>query len=257
MASTSAFAMVREALDQAELGVVGEDERERRVAQFDALLDVSLKLAAHVDQLSVLIASRSPPEKTRFPLSKGRGIEKVPDFAGNKVEFPGWTKRVCIYLGDDPQLRQILKEVRTIYRDKAIDDEILRELQAKHGKNPDDVQWYTGQVHDVLMMVTSGTPHSIVDNTNENGLEAWRQLHVEYANVTPQGKRSLLGLVLNFKKAKGYEDLLAVQAAWERALSKYEETPNTQKLTEDILISAYMNILPDKVADNLRNLDTE
>ena len=61
----------------------------------------------------------------------------------------------------------------------------------------------------------------------------------------------------NFKKANGNEDLLVVQAVWERALTKYEDTPNAQKLTEDILISAYMNILPDKLADNLRNLDTE
>ena len=72
-------------------------------------------------------------------------------------------------------------------------------------------------------------------------------MHEEYANITPQGKRSLLGRVLNFKRARGYEDLLAVQAEWERAVIKYNETGGAHKLSEDVLITAYMHILPEKL----------
>ena len=114
-----------------------------------------------------------------------------------------------------------------------------------------DVEWYSGQVHSVLMIFTTGTPHSLVDIPDDNGFEAWRKLHEEYANITPQGKRSLLGRVLNFRKAKGYEDLLGMQAEWERAVIKYNETEGTQRLSEDVLITAHMHILPEKVAESL------
>ena len=93
--------------------------------------------------------------------------------------------------------------------------------------------------------------------SDDNGFEAWRKLHEEYANITPQGKRSLLGRVLSFRKAKGYEDFLGVQAEWERVVIKYNETEGTQRLSEAVLITAYMHILPEKIAESLRNLDKE
>ena len=58
------------------------------------------------------------------------------------------------------------------------------------------------------------------------------ELHEEHA--TPQGKRSLLGRVLNFRKTKGYEDLHEVQVEWECAVIKYNMTEGTQKLSEDL-----------------------
>ena len=201
MASTSAHAMVKEALDQAELRTVGEDEPTKNVARLKALLEVSQTLALHVDALTYSLSGLSGDNK-RTPLSKSRGIDKVPTFSGTRTDFPEWTKQVGIFLSDFPDLRLMLKEVKKDHFDKIIDDEILEELRTKHNKTDADIQWYSSQVHDVLMMVTSGVPHSFVDNCNENGFEAWRQLHAEYASVTPQGKRSLLGLVLNSKKAK-------------------------------------------------------
>ena len=51
------------------------------------------------------------------------------------------------------------------------------------------------------------------------------------------------------------EDLLGVQAEWERAVIRYNETEGTQKLSEDVLIIASMRILPEKVS--LRNVDKQ
>ena len=48
-----------------------------------------------------------------------------------------------------------------------------------------------------------------------------------------------------------------MQAEWERAVIKYNETEGTQKLSEDVLITAYTHMLPEKVAECLRNLDEE
>ena len=249
--------VVKEALEQAELAAVGGSPGEVMAAQFVALLDISRKMATKIDDLNATLARPGDPEPRRHPLTKARGIEKVPNFSGSKAEFIDWTKRVEIFIGDTPELKKMLKDIKTEYRNGKVDDDVLSELQRRHGKKEGDVEWYSGQVHSVLMMITTGTPHSLVDICDDNGFEAWRKLHEEYANITPQGKRSLLGRVLNFKKAKGYEDLLAVQAEWERAVIKYSETEGTQKLSEDVLITAYMHILPEKVAESLRNLDKE
>ena len=245
---------MREALEQAERGAAGGDAGQVITAQFVALMGISRQMATKIDELSTtnanMRAGGGGTDIRKFRLTKASGIEKVPSFSGNRSEFIDWTKRVEIFLGDAPELRKILKDIKTEYRNEKV-------LQRQYGKQEGDVEWYSGQVHSVLMIFTTGTPHSLVDISDDNGFEAWRKLHDEYADITPQGKRSLLGRVLNFKKAKGYEDLLGVQAEWERVVIKYNETEGTQRLSEDVLITAYMHILPEKVAQSLRNLDKE
>ena len=252
---------VREALKQVERGAAGGDAGQVITAQFVALMGISRQMATKIDELSTTIANMRAggggADIRKFPLTKARGIEKVPSFSGNKSEFIDWTKRVEIFFGDAPELRKILKDMKTEYRNEKVNDEILNKLQRQYWKQEGDVEWYSGQVHSVLMIFTTGTPHSLVDISDDNGFEAWRQLHEEYANITPQGERSLLGRVLNFRKAKGYEDLLGVQAEWERAVIKYNETEGTQRLSEDVLITAYIHILPEQVAERLRNLEKE
>ena len=48
-----------------------------------------------------------------------------------------------------------------------------------------------------------------------------------------------------------------MQAEWERAVIKYEQVEGADKLSKDMLVTTYMAILPDKVAEHLRVLDTE
>ena len=48
-----------------------------------------------------------------------------------------------------------------------------------------------------------------------------------------------------------------VKFKWERAVIQYNGTEGTQRLSEDVLITAYMHIFPEKVAESLRNLDQE
>ena len=80
----------------------------------------------------------------KFPLTKARGIEKVPRFSGKKSEFIDWTKRVENFLGDAPELRKILKHIKTEYRNEKVNDEILNKLQRQYGKQEGDVEWYSG-----------------------------------------------------------------------------------------------------------------
>ena len=153
---------VRETLEQAELGVESGDAGQVRMAQFVALMGISREMATRIDDLNATIAAMragggtSGTDTRRFPLTKARGIEKVPGFSGNKSEFIDWTKRVEIFLGDAPGLRNMLKEVKTEYRNEKVNDVVLSELQRKYGQQDDDIEWYSGQVHSVLIPMTTG-----------------------------------------------------------------------------------------------------
>ena len=93
---------VREALEQAERGAAGGDAGQVITAQFVAFMGISRQVATKIDELSTTIANMRAggggADIRKFPLTKARGIEKVPSFSGNKSEFIDWTKRVEIFL---------------------------------------------------------------------------------------------------------------------------------------------------------------
>ena len=64
-----------------------------------------------------------------------------------------------------------------------MNDEILNKLLWKYGKQDGDVEWFNGQVHSVLKIITTGTPRSLVDISEHIGFEAWLKLHEEYCRV--------------------------------------------------------------------------
>ena len=123
---------VREALEQAERGAAGGDAGSVITAQFVALMGISRHVATKIDELSMTItnmhAGGGGADIRMFPLTKARGIEKVPSFSGNKSEYTDWTKRVEIFLGDAPVLRKMLKDIKTEYRNETVNDEILNKL---------------------------------------------------------------------------------------------------------------------------------
>ena len=171
---------VREALEQAERGAAGGDAGQVITAQFAAWMDISRQMSTKIDELITTIANMRAggggADIRKFRLTKARGVGKVPSFSGNKSEFIDWTKRVEIFLGGAPELRKTLKDIKTEYWNEKVNDETLCKLQWHYGKQKGDVEWYSGQVHSVLMIFT-GTPHSLVDISDDNGCEAWRKLH--------------------------------------------------------------------------------
>jgi hypothetical protein len=233
-----------------------------RIVANDNMDNDDVKLQQMTDAFKMLIKvfdesgkKEKHNDTKKFPLAKQRGIEKVPNFSGVRGEFLNWARRVEVFCADDMTLKELLKKIKT--SDEPIDQDLQDKLPAVLGITPEDVKWYKYQLHILLMTLTSGTPHSLVDTTpDENGFEAWRQLHLEFANTTAQGKRALLGRVLQHPRAKGYEDLLAVQADWEKAVLKYKEATG-DTLNKDIMATAYINILPEKVAENMRTLKEE
>ena len=150
-----------------------------------------------VKDLVNLLDYKDNKNNQKFPLAKQRGIEKLPNFGGARSEFTNWSRRVEVFLGDDMELKKFLKDLRTTNINDKVED-IDFEIDIGSGKKmiEDMVKWYKYNIHAFLMTTTQGTAYSLVDMTDENGFLAWQRLHREYANVTPQGKRTLLGKVL-------------------------------------------------------------
>ena len=221
-------------------------------------------LCQAVKDLVGLLDDTSRSSTKKFPLAKQRGIEQLPKFNGTRTDFVNWSRRVEVFLGDDMDLKNILKALRTTKINQTtefneIDFISLDITDMGPGKMKQEmVDWYKYNLHAFLMTVTQGTAYSLVDMTDEDGFLARQRPHREYANITPQGKRSLLGKVLQHPKAKGYEDVIAVQAECEKALIKYHQAcGDGAKLAEDIKTTAYLQILPEKIAENIRNLEGE
>ena len=51
-------------------------------------------------------------DNKKFPLSKQRGIEKVPAFSGVRGEFLNWARRVEVFCSDDLTLKDLLKMIK-------------------------------------------------------------------------------------------------------------------------------------------------
>ena len=190
----------------------------------------------------------------RTPLSRINGFKTIPNFTGKREDFAEWSTKVLTFLSDEKGLRALMKNAAK--QAEPINDAYIIGEQNRYPREETNVSWYSQQLHTALTMITTGTSYSVVLNTDGNGLEAWRKLHTLYAAVTPQGKREMLDKVMNYPKAKGYGDVLAVQEEWEAVYLKYREVV-PEGLPQDVLITSYIRLLPGKISESLRNLNED
>ena len=83
---------------------------------------------------------------------------------------------------------------------------------------------------------------------------------MEYSPTTPEDKRDLLSKIMSpDNKAKGYDDILDAQMAWDKVVRRYHKMlkPEEPKLGEDALITGYTSLLPEKLAENIRALPAD
>ena len=181
-------------------------------------------LAEAVDQMSILqtelnrtkeelqkaqdtAAGKPGGETKRLPLSKQRGLERVPEFAGVYAEYHNFRKKALTFFADCPGLRDLLRDLEKSSKTFDANGYYYTELQAEYtGLNVKEI---SGEVHTVLVLVTSGTASSMVDATDGNGLQAWRRLYTEYNDLNPTGKRQLLDSIMHPRRAKAVDDIPA------------------------------------------------
>lgn len=61
----------------------------------------------------------------------------------------------------------------------------------------------------------------MVDGADPSGFEAWRALHVEYSNVTLEGRGRILAKFVQPTAVDKYSDILQAQVDWESNTEKY------------------------------------
>ena len=240
-----------------ELAAAGENPAAREavlVSILNRANDAVVAMQIRINDLEARV--RDPPkhEAHRTPLSRIKGFEKLPSFGGKEAEFETWADKVTTFFSDEKGLRHSLKAAAK--EPGTIDERFLEELADEVDDDNIDVGWYSQQFANALTLLTTGTPYSIIKNSDGNGFDAWRRLHGLYAAMTPQGKRAILDQLMHYRRAKSYDDVLAVQEEWDALLQRYKEVA-TEPVPQDVLITGYTNILPEKLAEAMRGLNED
>ena len=185
--------------------------------------------------------SRPGKDKERIPLSRIRNIDKCGVFEGKPLTYLNWESRLLAALNDEPGVKDLIIWAINHETDLTLDD--VRKYP-KQDALMLDPEVYSAQLYSLLINVTDGTPGLMVDNTiGDNGLQAMRRLHKNYAFVTPQARRKLIHQILHPTQAKTYEEILEMQEIWEKNRSRYEEVTEN-KLPDDVLVVGYCSLLP-------------
>ena len=83
---------------------------------------------------------------------------------------------------------------------------------------------YSKQLHTLLLNRTSGAAYNQASNTKGSGPRAWQQLAKSHALVTPQMRRHMLTQILQPRPANKFDDIVAVEEAWEKMVRVHHET---------------------------------
>ena len=99
-------------------------------------------------------------ERRRDPLSRTRGFDRLPHFAGQEDEFNTWVTKVTTFLSDGPGLRDILK--RAARATSEIKPEHKKELQnLTPAEEIIDVGLYPAQLHNGSLLPRKGHHNTI------------------------------------------------------------------------------------------------
>ena len=128
--------------------------------KYDELLKEDPDRARHhvqdiIEETERRIAEMKPAKNTRIPLSKQRGIEKLPIFNG--MEYLPFQKKIVSFCQDDPGVADVLKAVGRKYVKNKLDDiqkDTLQEmLSPEFG-----IKALSAELHALLGLVTTGLP---------------------------------------------------------------------------------------------------
>ena len=108
--------------------------------------------------------------------------------------------------------------------------------------------------------MTTGDAKNMVRNGGggecRNGLRAWSKLTGWYDMMTAQGRRKLLSQILQPTGVKKHKDVQKATESWDKLLNRYVECTSTA-LPDDVLVVAYMALLPSSMISCINQLATE
>jgi hypothetical protein len=115
----------------------------------------------------------------------------------------------------------------------------------------DDMEFFM-----TLRAFTSGSPHSLVENSLAKGassLEAWRVLVSAFDPDNDTSRMDESSFIMQPGKAKSLGDVMDHLVSWEKAILHRTRTLGRAPLEDDMMRSALLNMLPPKEEQELRN----
>ena len=203
---------------------------------------------AEIAQLKMQVGGGANTVKE--PANKLIGKNVTPDKCDGTGSFVSWAKRYKIIAGSkDPRYRLILE-----YAGNSNVPITMDMVQQMTIHNAEDL---VRDLYASLMVTTSQEPQKMVENTvEENGAEAWRQLHVRFDHQSAQSNLALMNKILNPDKVRKLADVPYAIAKWEDLVKRQENRTKEAVLLDSTRRAIIVNLCPEPMGDHLRtNMD--
>eukprot|EP00971_Amphidinium_carterae_P052216 1027963-Amphidinium_carterae.1 len=193
--------------------------------------------ATSLEQTAARPPQTYPSER---PLVDTRALGRPREFKSERTDWKDWSFQFKAFLAGANAAASTLL-------DKAATREGVWRLEEQSGEE----QRLSNQLYLALSLQVTGAALVKSQNVEQyNGLEAWRQLTLEYEPRTRGRQRMRLTQLLRPEKALNVNSTVDVLEAWEREVKEYERTFQ-KPVDEDIRIGVLTHLAPEKVAEHL------
>ena len=190
-------------------------------------------------------------------LTQIRGIDRVGKFDGSQPEnFETWKERLISHTSSVLGMVGFLKWGMA-QRWEDLDVEKIADYDCNIAEPGFDAPAMSNQLYSLLLDFTTDDALNIVTNAGNgerNGIRAWSKLGAWYNFVTSQGRRKLLSKIIQPLRVHKLTEVLKATEDWDKLHNKYMESAQ-KPLPNDILVVAYMALLPPEICKNINALN--
>ena len=168
-------------------------------------------------------------------------------FGGKEAQsYRTWTKKVRAYCNaSKPGFKRFLKWCETQTAEIDIDPaQMAFDWKYK--------QAAAGDLYDFLVMHTEGEAQILVEQDEDNGPEAWRQLSMRFDPVGETYVIDQMSNLMSVKPCANMGELPAAISRWERAHTVYAEKTGGKTVPEDWKLPVLFKMVPKANLDEVR-----
>ena len=189
------------------------------------------------------------PSRGRGQLVDNRGIGKPETFNGDQAAWREWKHKAYSYITAlEPDAVRYLNWA--VEMEEKITDDRIMEAASRSNQDPQRALEFSAQLNSWLTNWCKGPAFDKVEASCNNGLQAWRELHLRYSPKTPGTKRSLITAILSFKPVKEPEYLEKAIMSFEELVRRYDGMSKTP-LDQDVKAASLLNMCPPAIKEYL------
>lgn len=170
-----------------------------------------------------------------------------PKVFDGKVEgnFRNWAKKVTAYCnGSRPGFKQFLQWMEK--QEAPINPAHMPEINWEYKEAANQ------ELYDFLMMRTADAAQTVVELSEDNGLEAWRQLVRRFDPIGESYVLDQMGSLMNVEQCAKLADLPGAIARWEKSHNMYMRRTGKTGVPEEWRIPLLMKMVPKSHAHEIQ-----